>query len=190
MRRDTSGPPGCDQHPDGPDHNDERIFVIMAATVLPLNKPGPKPDTRKARRPSRAAALKHFAPVAGLGAVILVLIGLSLSHLAHGVRIVTGCSWWEAVAMATGLDLLIVGLEVAMVVTAGTKAYKPVARFANPALIAAFTWSAGLNAFAFSATSAVLWMTVTAAGLGASIPALIYAGTRAWAALAINARGA
>ena len=92
--------------------------------------------------------------------------------------------------MAIGLDLLIVALEVSMVTTVGTKAHKQVCRFANPALIAAFTWSAGLNAFAFSATSAVLWMTVTAASLGASIPALIYAGTRAWAALAINARRA
>ena len=92
--------------------------------------------------------------------------------------------------MAIGLDLLIVGLECAMVVTARTRAYKPVARFANPALIVAFLWSAGLNAFAFSAASAVLWMTVVAATLGASTPALIYAGTRAWAALTIESRRA
>jgi hypothetical protein len=137
-------------------------------------------------RSSKAAVLRRHAPAAGLGAVILVLIGLSLSHLAHGVQIVTGCAWWEALAMAIGLDLLIVGLEVAMVSTAGTKAYRPVARFANPALVAAFVWSAGLNAFAFSATSMVLWMTVVAASLGASIPALIYCGTRAWAALTIE----
>jgi hypothetical protein len=82
--------------------------------------------------------------------------------------------------MATGLDL-IVGLECAMVVTARSRAYKPVARFANPALIVAFPWSAGLNAFAFSAASSLLWMTVVAASVGASIPALIYAGTRSWA---------
>jgi len=56
---------------------------------------------------------------------------LSLNHLAHGVRIVTGCEPWEATAMAIGLYLLIVGLECAMLVTAGTRAYKPVARFAN-----------------------------------------------------------
>jgi hypothetical protein len=127
---------------------------------------------------------------AGLGTVLLVLLGLSLTHLANGVRIVTGCQPWEATAMAIGLDLLVVALECAMVTTAGTKAYKPVARFANPALIAAFLWSAGLNAFAFSAASAVLWMTVVAATLGASIPALTYAGTRAWAALTIESRRA
>jgi hypothetical protein len=92
--------------------------------------------------------------------------------------------------MAVGLDLLIVALECAMVATVGTKSYKSVARFATPALMVAFLWSAGLNAFAFSAETSILWMTFTAAALGASIPALIYAGTRAWAALAISARTA
>jgi hypothetical protein len=119
---------------------------------------------------------RRHAPTVGLGAVLLVLLYLSLNHLANGV--LTGCEPWEATAMAIGLDLLIVGLECAMVVTAGTRAYKPVARFANPALIVAFLWSAGLNAFAFSAASAVLWITVVTATLGASIPALICAGTR------------
>jgi hypothetical protein len=136
------------------------------------------------------ALFRRHASAVGLGAVLLVLLYLSLIHLARGVQIVTGCERWEATAMAIGLDLLIVGLECAMVVTAGTRAYKPVARFANPALIVAFLWSAGLNAFAFSAASAVLWMTVVAATLGASIPALIYAGTRAWAALTIESRSA
>jgi hypothetical protein len=87
----------------------------------------------------------------------------------------------KAPQWAIGLDLLIVALEVAMVSTVGTKAYKPVARFANPALRVAFLWSAALNAFAFSSTSTVLWMALTAASLGASIPGLIYAGTCAWA---------
>jgi hypothetical protein len=64
--------------------------------------------------------------------------------------------------MAIGLDLLIVALECAMVATAGTKAYKPVARFPNPALVAAFVWSAGLNAFAFSAARVALYMAITA----------------------------
>jgi hypothetical protein len=105
-----------------------------------------------------------------------VLLYLSLNHLARCVQIVTGCEPWEATAMAIGLDLLMVGLECAMVATTGTKAYRQVARFANPALIVAFLWSAGLNAFAFSASGSVLWMTVVAASLGASIPALIYAG--------------
>ncbi len=159
----------------------------MATVTVLQPKSTPKASPRK-RRVTKAAIIRRHAPAVGLGAVLLVLLYLSLSHLAHGVQIVTGCEAWEGMAMAIGLDLLIVGLECAMVATAGTKAYKPVARFANPALIVAFTWSAGLNAFAFSAASGALWMAITAASLGASIPALIYAGTRAWAALAISAR--
>jgi hypothetical protein len=132
--------------------------------------------------------VRRHAPAAGLGAVILVLLNLSLSHLARGITIVTRADPWEGTAIAFGLDLLMVALEIAMVSTVGTKAHKAVAKFANPALIAAFAWSAGLNALAFSSTSTVLWMTVVSAVLGASIPALIYAGTRAWAALAIDAK--
>ena len=162
----------------------------MNASVHTLKPVAPKRAASKNRKASKAALLRRHAPAIGLGAVIVVLLYLSLSHLARGIQIVTGCEMWEGTAMAIGLDLLIVSLECAMVSTVGTKAHKQVCRFANPALIAAFTWSAGLNAFAFSATSAVLWMTITAASLGASIPILIYLGTRAWAALAINARGA
>ena len=160
----------------------------MASSQVIQLKTTNKP-TRKTRRRASHSLRKH-APAAGLGAVILVLLYLSLSHLARGIQIVTGCEMWEGTAMAIGLDLLIVALECAMVATVGTKAYKPVCRFANPALIVAFVWSAGLNAFAFASSSNVLWMTVVAASLGASIRALIYAGTWAWAALAINARTA
>ena len=159
----------------------------MATVTVLQPKSTPKTSPRK-RRVTKAAIIRRHAPAAGLGSVILVLLYLSLSHLAHGVVIVTGCEAWEGMAMAVGLDLLIVGLECAMVATAGTKAYRPVARFANPALVVAFMWSAGLNAFAFSAASAALYMVITAAALGATIPGLIYAGTRAWAALAISAR--
>jgi hypothetical protein len=160
----------------------------MASTNVVKLSTNTKP-TRKTRRQASHSLRKHASAI-GLGAVILVLLYLSLSHLARGIVIVTGCESWEGTAMAIGLDLLIVALECAMVATVGTKAHKAVARFANPALFLAFTWSAGLNAFAFSATSAVLWMTITAAALGFSIPLLIYAGTRAWAALAISARTA
>src|SRR5258706_7036958 len=158
--------------------------------TVPL--PQPKPATRRARKTSTAARVaKQYGPAAGLGSVISVLLGLSLTHLAHGITIVTGCSPWEGTAMAIGLDLLIVSLEVGRVTTAGTKSHKAVAKFANPALIAAFGWSSALNALAFGSgapDSTYHWMMVTGAALGASIPALIYAGTRAWAALAINSK--
>jgi hypothetical protein len=136
------------------------------------------------------AIVRKHAPAAFLGLVVVVLLYLSLNHLAHGIAVVTLCQDWEGMAMAIGLDLHIVGLEVAMVVTAGTKAQKPVARFANPALLTAFAWSAGLNAFAFSAGQDAVVMKAVAAVLGLSIPVLIYLGTRAWAALTIESRRA
>jgi hypothetical protein len=132
--------------------------------------------------------LRRHAPAGGLGLVILVLLYLSLNHLARGIAVVTLCQDWEGYAMAVGLDLLIVALEVAMVVTAGTKASRPVARFANPALLTAFAWSAGLNGFAFSANQTELTWKAVAAVLGVSIPVLIYLGTRTWAALTIESR--
>jgi hypothetical protein len=153
-------------------------------------KPTTKPTSRKPRRASKAAAIRKHAPAAGLGLVILVLLYLSLNHLARGITVVTLCDGWEGYAMAVGLDLLIVGLEVAMVVTAGTKASKPASRFANPALVTAFAWSAGLNGFAFSANQeAIAWKAV-AALLGVSIPILIYLGTRTWAAMTVETRRA
>jgi hypothetical protein len=80
----------------------------MATSNVVQLKSQQKTVTRK-RRTTKAAIIRRHAPAVGLGAVILVLIGLSLSHLAHGVSIVTGCADWEAYAMPIGLDLLIVG---------------------------------------------------------------------------------
>jgi hypothetical protein len=162
---------------------------MASQNVIQLKTTKNTPATRRTRK-TRAAVIRKYAPAAGLGTVILVLLYLSLNHLAHGIQVVTLCQDWEGLAMAIGLDLLIVGLEVAMVATAGTKSYKPVARFANPALITAFAWSSGLNGFAFSANQTELMWKVVAAALGLSIPVLICLGTRAWAALAINSRQA
>jgi hypothetical protein len=159
----------------------------MATTNVVKLSTEKKPTTT--RKPRKAAnSLRKHLPAAGLGAVILVLLGLSLSHLARGIVVVAGCEMWEGTAMAVGLDLLIVGLEIALVSTTGTKAHKAGARFANPALFLAFAWSSGLNAFAFSWNSTTLPMQVIAAALGFSIPLLIYAGVRSWSALAISAR--
>jgi hypothetical protein len=163
--------------------NPTNIVALPKATTINIRG-------LRRRTPTALKVARQYAPATGLGSVIAVLLGLSLTHLSRGIQIVTGCDAAEGTAMAVGLDLLIVSLEVAMVTVAGTKAQKAVAKFANPALVAAFGWSAGLNAFAFAVNSAD-WidpMRYVAGGLGASIPALIYAGTRAWAALAINSK--
>lgn len=164
---------------------------MKPTNVVALPSSTPKTSRKPRKTPAILRLAKQYGPAASLGSVISVLLGLSLTHLSHGIQIVTGASAGEGTSMAIGIDCLIVSLEVAMVVTAGTRSHKAVAQFANPALFAAFGWSSALNALAFGSgapDSAYHWMMVTGAALGASIPALIYAGTRAWAALAINSK--
>jgi hypothetical protein len=48
--------------------------------------------------------------------VALALLGLSLSHLASGVAIVTGSSEPDGWLMAIGIDLGFVALELAMLI--------------------------------------------------------------------------
>lgn len=149
---------------------------------------------RRAIHPSIKAAVKA-APTAALGTVIGVLLCLSLGHLARGIELLTHWSASEALAMAIGLDLLIVSLEVVEVYTAATtpKTHKNVTKWSHPALFIAFFWSAGLNSFAaFDVTSLVptVALNVIAALLGLFIPVLIYLATRAWAATAIPAKAA
>jgi hypothetical protein len=113
--------------------------------------------------------------------VALALLGLSLSHLASGVAIVTGSSDRDGWLMAIGIDLGFVALELAMLV-APAAARPAVARYAAPAIVGTLATSAAMNAFAF-ASHAEGFMIYPAAGLGFAIPALIYALTRAGAAI-------
>jgi hypothetical protein len=82
--------------------------------------------------------------------VAVTLTGLSLSHLAHGVEIVTGSSAWESWAMAVGVDLGFVALEVSQLAI-GEKVRRQVSRYARPAILGTLAGSAAMNAFAFAA---------------------------------------
>ena len=121
-----------------------------------------------------------------IGGVAVTLTALSLSHLAHGITIVTGASWWEAWAMAIGIDLGFVALELGQLATVTDKMRRQVSRFARPAIVGTLAGSAAMNAFAFAAQAASPWMIAAAVTLGVAIPALIYALTRVGAALYID----
>src|SRR5260221_8766972 len=82
--------------------------VMTAATIHTIKTAVPKGTAPRKQRKAKAALLRRHAPAIGLGAVIMVLLSLSLSHLARGIEIVTSCQSWEGWAMAIGLDLLIV----------------------------------------------------------------------------------
>jgi hypothetical protein len=84
--------------------------------------------TRKARRASHS--LRRQAPAAGLGAVILVLLGLHSANSHMACKLLPGCEMWDGTAMAIGLGLLIVGLEVARSPRQAPRLIGP-SRFAN-----------------------------------------------------------
>ena len=159
---------------------------MNSATVHQL-KAAPKRAAPKSRRAHKA--LRRQAGTAiGVGTVAVTLTALSLSHLAHGVEIVTGSSQWEAWAMAIGIDLGFVALELSQLAISD-KVRRQVGKFARPAILGTLAGSAAMNAFAFAAQTATAYMMAAAITLGVAIPALIYALTRVGAALYIDVHG-
>jgi len=119
-----------------------------------------------------------------LGLVAVVLIALSLAHLAHGIELVTRSPQWEAWAMAVGIDLGFVALELAKI-TANDRTMKSIAHSLNVAIVATLVGSAVLNAFAFMA-GAIGWMVYPACVMGLAIPAMIYVLAKNATAMWIN----
>jgi hypothetical protein len=108
-----------------------------------------------------------------------------LSHLAHGVEIVTHSAPWQAWSMAVGIDLGFIATELACV-TVADKLRKAIDRFARPAILGTLAASAAMNAFAFAQDATGIPMTAAAVAMGISIPSLIYALTRIGAAIYID----
>jgi hypothetical protein len=134
---------------------------------------------RKAMARQRAAAI-------GIGTVGAVLTGLSLSHLAEGVFLVTHSSPVEAWSMAIGIDCGFIGLELANLLTVSEKTRKAVSRFATPGIIGTVIGSAIMNATAFASHADWLAMKAAGAAMGCAVPALIYAIMRVGAAMFVD----
>lgn len=161
----------------------------MSATVTTLRQPkASKPIrlTQPAKSASYRKRIRRQAMAsAAVGAIGLVLTGLSLSHLSHGVTLATGVPQWEAWSMAIGIDLGFIGLECAQLCAATETVRKVVSRYARPSIIATLAGSAIMNAFAF-ASGALGWLIAPAVALGLAIPALIYVLTRIAVAMWID----
>jgi hypothetical protein len=136
----------------------------------------------RAHRATRAMRRQGGTAV-GIGAVAVTLTALSLSHLAHGIELVTHADTWESWAMAIGIDLGFVALELSQLATVSDKVRQQVSRFARPAIGGTLAGSAAMNAFAFAAQADGHTMMAAAITLGVAIPALIYALTRVGAGL-------
>lgn len=158
----------------------DRKTTMNAATIVRL--PAQK-KTRAVARP-RATSVgyakrlrrQHIA-ACGVAVVGIVLTALSLSHLAAGIALVTGAPALEAWALAIGVDLGFLALELAQLSAATPAVRRQIERFSRPAIVATLAVSAALNAFAFGAASEGL-MLYPAAALGVAVPALIYALSR------------
>ncbi len=138
------------------------------------------PQAAHARGPRRGR-LSDVAAAMGVMLVALVLLGLSLSHLASGVAIVTGSGQRDGWLMAIGIDLGFVALEFAMLIASA--ATRPaVARYASPAIVGTLATSAAMNAFAFASHAQGL-MIYPAIGLGFAVPAPVYALTKTGATI-------
>jgi hypothetical protein len=161
----------------------ETIPNIIELKPAP-GRPSAKPRQAIRRNTRAARALRRQAGTAvGLGLVALTLTALSLSHLAHGIEGVTGCEAWEGWAMAVGIDLGFVGLELAQLAV-GERIRRQITRYARPAILGTLAGSAGMNAFAFGGQAANGYLMAAGIALGVAIPTLIYCLTQVVARIA------
>jgi hypothetical protein len=158
------------------------------ATIVRL--PAEK-KTRRAARPRatspgyRRRLQRQQIAATAVAAVAIVLTGLSLAHLAQGIAIVTNAPVAEAWAMAVGIDLGFVALELAQLCAATPATRRAVEQFSRPAIVGTLIVSATMNAFAFGAAAEGVMM-YPAAALGVAIPALVYALSRVTFGLAVS----
>lgn len=150
----------------------------------------PRPRRRKLAEPAkssrvRAALQRQAVAAAAVAAIGLVLTALSLSHLAHGVAMVTGVPAWQAWATAIGFDLSLIALESAQLCAATEAVRRAIARYARPSILGTLGGSAAMNAFAFCEAVSGWWL-APAIVLGIAIPTLIYVLTRIAVALYID----
>jgi len=154
----------------------------------------------KTRRTSRKATVVSKAPVSRrkvtrqliaanfLGTVGVVLTGLSLSHLAQGIELVTHSPTWESWSMAIGVDMGFIAIELAQIFAMSEAVRRSIRKFTTPAIIGTLVASAIMNAFAF-ANLADGNMVYPAVAFGVAIPGMIYAIVRVWATLVLSAQG-
>ena len=146
----------------------------------------------KALEPVRSAKLqvklaRQRTTAYGTAGVALVLMALSLTHLADGIEALTHSGPWQSRMMAVGIDLGFIALELAQLCTSTDTLRKSIMRWAGPTIIGTLVVSAAMNAYAFASTAKDLVVISAACVLGVSIPMLVYVLTRVSVALWIDA---
>ena len=145
-------------------------------------KAAPRSRTRARDKVPRLTATeqrlgRHL--VVALGAVVTIMLGVSLEHLASGIREITHSTAWSAWALAIAIDVGMVASEVALIVLATFPNIR-VAGYAHRYVVSTIAISIALNVWAFwppHGDTAVTGM-VLAVILGAGIPLGVYHLTR------------
>ena len=86
--------------------------------------------------------------VVALGAVVTIMLGVSLEHLASGIREITHSTAWSAWALAIAIDVGMVASEVALIVLATFPNIR-VAGYAHRYVVSTIAISIALNVWAF-----------------------------------------
>lgn len=174
----------------------------MNATVLPMEVARKPPRARSPRAPApavvrearramvRASAQEIRAQrySAGLlGGVAVVLMGLSLSHLAHGIELITSPSYaWESWAMGVGIDCGLVATEVATL-TAGQKVRQETRWYSIAMIAGTLVLSAAMNAYGFASQATTIPFQTAGVIFGVAVPAMVWTLTRQAAAHYLDA---
>jgi hypothetical protein len=130
------------------------------------------------RSPSyRRRIARQQVAAAAVAFVGIVLTALSLSHLAHGIQLVTSAPPGRRGLWRLASTWAFIALEIAQLCAVTPVVRKEISKYAVPAIVGTLIASAVMNALAFGA-QATGWMLYPAVALGIAIPALIYALSR------------
>lgn len=131
-------------------------------------------DTAVANRPSARRFEVRHGVAAFAGGVILVLLYLSLSHLAEGLQALTEDSRSRSIALAVGIDLGVIVAELSLAV-AKLKRIAGVRGMASAILVLSLLLSAILNAMSLMGSKELWafdwWLAVV---LGAFISFMVF----------------
>lgn len=107
------------------------------------------------------------------GALVVSLTALSLDHFAHGITELTGDDSWLALALAIGVELGYIGIELARVLLP-EPIWRNVGRMMEWTSRGCLAVSAAMNVLAFTSAEQSWSVFAAAAALGVLIPILIF----------------
>jgi F0F1-type ATP synthase assembly protein I len=141
------------------------------------SKPAPAAEVREAKRAAskaNASEIRAQRYSAGLlGGVAAVLTGLSLSHLADGIALITHASGWQPWAMAVGIDIGMAATELAAL-TAGPTVRAQTRWYSASMLAGTLGLSAAMNSFEFASQASSLPFEIAGGVFGLAVPAAVY----------------